>query len=335
MRNKGRFLALATCSLAVIGAGAGVVEASPSARAEQNTGHYSACLTGDNKLVNVTVSPQHRLDCPSGSDRVTWNAEGPRGRRGHRGDDGARGAQGVPGLPGKNGSTVLNGTGAPGASVGAVGDFYIDTTSWTIYGPKTSNGWPNTGQALRGPQGPAGASGSGGAGGPTVVTGHVNDSTEGSFAACSSPSGLSDALDCSEAPDPAEAVSGLMPVNGGISDFAVQMTDPAATDTEFMLYDLDAESFVTGCTVFADETTCLADQDGFVGGGDRYFLVEFGQPLLVTGPNTLQLTPQLASQGAPLSASFGYTITPNVDAPPVDNTLRISPQLRSSHGWLR
>ncbi|MER6485736.1 SGNH/GDSL hydrolase family protein [Streptomyces virginiae] len=52
---------------------------------------------------------------------------------------------GPAGTPGK---TILSGTGAPGVGTGIAGDFYIDTATWTIYGPKTGT-WPS-GVALAG-----------------------------------------------------------------------------------------------------------------------------------------------------------------------------------------
>jgi len=39
-------------------------------------------------------------------------------------------------------NTILNGKGAPLTTLGIVGDFYIDTRSLLIYGPKKSNKWP-------------------------------------------------------------------------------------------------------------------------------------------------------------------------------------------------
>ncbi|MFI7096422.1 hypothetical protein [Streptomyces lydicus] len=54
----------------------------------------------------------------------------------------------VAGPAGADGRTILSGTSAPGSGVGANGDFFIDTASWTIYGPKAS-GWPS-GHALSG-----------------------------------------------------------------------------------------------------------------------------------------------------------------------------------------
>jgi hypothetical protein len=45
------------------------------------------------------------------------------------------------GLQGARGNGVLNGTGAPSSSLGENGDFYIDTSTNKMYGPKTSGVW--------------------------------------------------------------------------------------------------------------------------------------------------------------------------------------------------
>lgn len=57
------------------------------------------------------------------------------------------------------GNTLRFGTGAPAPTVGVVGDFYINTTAKTIYGPKGATGWPGAATSLVGPQGPKGAMG--------------------------------------------------------------------------------------------------------------------------------------------------------------------------------
>jgi integrin beta 8 len=59
---------------------------------------------------------------------------------------------------GADGKTVLNGTGAPAGSFGAIGDFYIDTTTNPIYGPKAAGGWGNA-TNLVGPHGATGPPG--------------------------------------------------------------------------------------------------------------------------------------------------------------------------------
>ena len=64
-------------------------------------------------------------------------------------------------------NTILNGKGAPLSSVGINGDFYIDTRSLLIYGPKKSNKWPLP-QSLQGPTGVAGADGKNGSEGKTL-----------------------------------------------------------------------------------------------------------------------------------------------------------------------
>ena len=44
---------------------------------------------------------------------------------------------GATGPTGPAGNTILNGVGAPDNSIGAIGDFYLDTSTTTMYGPKT------------------------------------------------------------------------------------------------------------------------------------------------------------------------------------------------------
>jgi hypothetical protein len=57
---------------------------------------------------------------------------------------------------------ILVGTASPpSSSTGCVGDLYINTTTWVIYGPKTVSGWP-AGVSLVGPKGATGATGAAG-----------------------------------------------------------------------------------------------------------------------------------------------------------------------------
>lgn len=66
-------------------------------------------------------------------------------------------------------NTILNGKGAPKSSLGIDGDFYIDTRSLLLYGPKTKGKWP-TPQSIQGPTGPAGSDGRNGSDGKAVAT---------------------------------------------------------------------------------------------------------------------------------------------------------------------
>jgi len=65
-----------------------------------------------------------------------------------------------------DGKSVLHGVGAPDdGSVGTDGDFYLDTFSSTLYGPKTGGAW-GSGISLIGPEGPQGQTGADGPEGP-------------------------------------------------------------------------------------------------------------------------------------------------------------------------
>ncbi len=71
-------------------------------------------------------------------------------------------------------NTILNGKGAPKSSLGINGDFYIDTRSLLIYGPKTKGKWP-TPQSIQGPTGPSGNDGKNGADGKVSTNTNVNN----------------------------------------------------------------------------------------------------------------------------------------------------------------
>jgi hypothetical protein len=72
-------------------------------------------------------------------------------------------------------NTVLSGEGVPAKSLGINGDFYIDTKTMNMYGPKKNNSWPLP-VSMRGPQGATGAAGSDGKNG---TSGAVSAGTSG------------------------------------------------------------------------------------------------------------------------------------------------------------
>jgi len=86
---------------------------------------------------------------------------GPMGTTGQAGPQGPAGATGSQGAPGDDGLSVLSGASDPATTVGVNGDFYINTATSKIFGPKVAGNWP-TGVSLIGPTGPQG---------PTGVTG--------------------------------------------------------------------------------------------------------------------------------------------------------------------
>lgn len=158
-----------------------------------------ACVQQKYPHTLTVLEPSGR--CVRGETLLTWNARGASGPRGPIGPMGAQGTAGTAGAPGANGSTgpqgpqgltgvrglpgsqgpqgpagtngtngtdgtaVLSGTGAPGSGnpAGATaGDFYIDTSTDTLYGPMTQSGWPSTGTSLIGQTGQAGTNGANG-----------------------------------------------------------------------------------------------------------------------------------------------------------------------------
>lgn len=66
------------------------------------------------------------------------------------GPQGPQGTPGTNGINGSNGNTVLYGTSDPSnTSTGVDGNFYINTTDYTLFGPKTSGAW-GTGVSMTG-----------------------------------------------------------------------------------------------------------------------------------------------------------------------------------------
>ena len=96
--------------------------------------------------------------------------QGPTGATGPQGPAGLTGATGPQGAPGTNGNGILNGGIAPSNNQGVDGDFFVNTSTNTIYGPKANGVWPS-GVSLVGPQGPAGATGAAGPQGPAGPAG--------------------------------------------------------------------------------------------------------------------------------------------------------------------
>jgi hypothetical protein len=80
-------------------------------------------------------------------------SKGEQSETGPKGEQGGKGDQGV---AGPDGSTILNGTVVPANSLGENGDFYINTVTSILYGPKTAAGW-GTGKSIVGAKGTAGS----------------------------------------------------------------------------------------------------------------------------------------------------------------------------------
>ncbi len=68
------------------------------------------------------------------------------------------GLAGLEGPEGQAGNTVRSGASAPAEGLGIAGDYYINTTAHTIYGPKIGSAWGSA-ISLVGPEGPEGKKG--------------------------------------------------------------------------------------------------------------------------------------------------------------------------------
>lgn len=87
------------------------------------------------------------------------------------GPQGSPGIAGTNGINGTNGYSILSGSANPSnTSTGVNGDFYINTSNYTFFGPKTDNVW-GTGIFITGDTGAIGADGATGATGPKGDTG--------------------------------------------------------------------------------------------------------------------------------------------------------------------
>lgn len=137
-----------------------------------------------NTATSTLYGPKASGTWPSGVNLV--GPQGPQGVKGDTGDEGPQGPQGDPGVKGDtgdqgpqgpagtNGATVLNGTTDPDDEVGVDDDFYINTTTSFLFGPKTIGAWP-AGVSLIGPQGDEGPQGPQGDQGPQGIKGDTGD----------------------------------------------------------------------------------------------------------------------------------------------------------------
>ena len=156
---------------------------------------------------------------PAGAQGIQ-GLPGTNGTNGAVGATGPAGTQGIQGLAGTNGTSVLNGNANPIAGIGVNGDFYLNTTTNELFGPKANGTWPN-GVSLVGPQGAQGIQGVAGLTGPAGAQGIQGlPGTNGTNGAVgpTGPTGLT-------GPAGAQGIQGLPGTNG--TNGAVGATGPA------------------------------------------------------------------------------------------------------------
>jgi len=84
---------------------------------------------------------------------------------------GLQGEPGKTGIPGPAGSTILSGTTAPVATIGNPGDFYLNLSNSSFYGPKKVDGTWGEGFSMLGANGLKGAAGQNGTNGNKILNG--------------------------------------------------------------------------------------------------------------------------------------------------------------------
>lgn len=79
---------------------------------------------------------------PQGEQGEQGEPGTPGGPQGDQGEQGETGATGPTGNPGADGLLTFTATGAPDNGLGIEGDYYLDTASGALYGPKGASTWP-------------------------------------------------------------------------------------------------------------------------------------------------------------------------------------------------
>ena len=176
---------------------------------------------------------------------------------------------------GADGRTILNGIVAPGSTVGVEGDFYIDTVTDLIYGPKDATGTPwGTGVSIVGTTGTAGDDGD-----SVSVAVATNTATEYTLTITSTPG------------DGTAATSFTTPNllgTGGVASGTTLPTTTATTDELFYLTAIQGTNVIGLYRRLSGETNWTS-----VGGG--------------TGLTTDQAT-ALAALPQPFVQASSYTI---------------------------
>ena len=211
-------------------------------------------------------------------------------------------------------NTVLSGAGVPAKSLGIDGDFYIDTKSMNMYGPKKNNSWPLP-VSMRGPQGPTGAAGSDGKNG---TSGAVSAGTAGA-AGPQGPAGPAGPKGETGATGPA----GPAGSNTGTAGPAGPKGDTGATGAQGPKG--DAGSFPSIQSVNLTQWTMStatpgggSESSGFGSllAGKKYFFSVVVSGKLATNVSTFRTFPELkcSDNSATLNYDFTYGFAPSSDA---------------------
>ena len=112
-------------------------------------------VSGTSQWINVgPIRGPQGIQGTQGND----GSDGIDGADGSDGQQGLTGPEGPDGPAGEDGRTILNGNVDPSGSIGENGDFYINTSTNYMFGPKTGGSW-GVGTKIIGEDGPVGEDG--------------------------------------------------------------------------------------------------------------------------------------------------------------------------------
>jgi hypothetical protein len=219
-------------------------------------------------------------------------------------------------------NTLLSGAGVPAKSLGINGDFYIDTKTMNMYGPKKNNSWPLP-VSMRGPQGATGAAGSDGKNG---TSGAVSAGTAGA-AGPQGPAGPAGPKGDTGATGP----QGPAGSNTGTAGPAGPKGDTGATGAQGPKGDTGTVSSIqsvnlTQWTMSTATPGGGSESSGFGSllAGKKYFFSIVVSGKLPTSVSTFRTVPELkcSDNSASLNYDFAYGFAPSSDA--VEDYNRIS-----------
>ena len=222
-------------------------------------------------------------------------------------------------------NTVLSGAGVPAKSLGIDGDFYIDTKSMNMYGPKKNNSWPLP-VSLRGPQGPAGIAGSDG---KNASTSSVSAGAAGA-AGPQGPAGPAGPKGETGATGP-QGPAGPAGSNTGTTGPAGPKGDTGATGAQGPKGDAGTVPSIqsvnlTQWTMSTATPGGGSESSGFgtLLAGKKYFFSVVVSGKLATNVSTFRTVPELkcSDNSATLNYDFTYGFAPSSDA--VEDYNRIS-----------
>ncbi len=225
-------------------------------------------------------------------------------------------------------NTVLSGAGVPAKSLGIDGDFYIDTKSMNMYGPKKNNSWPLP-VSLRGPQGPAGIAGSDGKNASTssVSAGAAGAAGPQGPAGPAGPAGPKGETGATGPQGPA----GPAGSNTGTAGPAGPKGDTGATGAQGPKGDAGTVPSIqsvnlTQWTMSTATPGGGSESSGFgtLLAGKKYFFSVVVSGKLATNVSTFRTVPELkcSDNSATLNYDFTYGFAPSSDA--VEDYNRIS-----------